>query len=60
MQAAIDEIRTKIRERDWVPGDPADLVILSGETVTSAVMDRPYDRIVVHHGRVVAENGVLM
>ncbi len=36
-------------------GDPAHLVLLAGETVTSAVMDRLPDRTVVHGGRVVAE-----
>lgn len=46
--------------RGLAPGDPADLVLLSGETVTSAVMDRPRDRVVVHRGRVVAEDGVLV
>jgi cytosine/creatinine deaminase len=36
-------------------GDPAHLTLVAGETVTSAVMDRPSDRTVVHAGRVVAE-----
>ncbi|GAA4867800.1 amidohydrolase family protein [Serinicoccus chungangensis] len=37
------------------PGDRADLVLVAGETPTSAVMDRPQDRTVLHRGRVVAE-----
>jgi cytosine/adenosine deaminase-related metal-dependent hydrolase len=41
------------------PGDPADLVVLPGETVTSAVMDRPRQRLVLHRGRVVAVDGEL-
>lgn len=41
-------------------GEPADLVLLPGETVTSAVMDRPPQRIVIHRGRVVAENGAVV
>ncbi len=41
------------------PGDLADLVLLPGDTVTAAVMDRPADRTVVHEGRVVAEDGRL-
>jgi cytosine/creatinine deaminase len=43
-----------------VPGEPADLVLLPGETVTSAVMDRPSERTVIHRGRIVAENGALI
>ncbi len=36
-------------------GDRADLLIVEGETPTSAVMDRSGDRTVLHNGRVVAE-----
>ncbi len=36
-------------------GDRADLVLVDGETPTSAVMDRGVDRTVIHDGRVVAE-----
>lgn len=36
-------------------GDPAELLLLAGETVTSAIMDRPTDRTVIHRGRVVAD-----
>lgn len=36
-------------------GDRADLVLVDGETPTSAVMDRGTDRTVLHDGRVVAE-----
>ncbi|GAB3118994.1 amidohydrolase [Glaciibacter psychrotolerans] len=36
-------------------GDRADLLLVDGETVTSAVMDRGNDRTVLHDGRVVAE-----
>jgi cytosine/adenosine deaminase-related metal-dependent hydrolase len=36
-------------------GDRADLVLLGGETPTSAVMDRSSDRTVIHDGRVVAD-----
>lgn len=35
-------------------GDPAEFVIFPGETPTSAVMDVPSDRLVVHEGRVVS------
>lgn len=36
-------------------GDPADLLLVASETVTSAVMDRPADRTVLRQGRVVAD-----
>ncbi|MGW0683870.1 amidohydrolase [Streptomyces sp. NPDC002754] len=36
-------------------GDRADLVLVDGETPSSAVMDRGTDRTVLHDGRVVAE-----
>ena len=36
-------------------GDRADLLLVDGETPTSAVMDRGADRTVIHNGRVVAE-----
>lgn len=36
-------------------GDPAELLIVEGETVASAVMDRSKDRTVIHRGRVVAD-----
>ncbi|NQX12398.1 amidohydrolase family protein [Microbacteriaceae bacterium VKM Ac-2855] len=41
-------------------GDPAELVILRGDTPTAAVMDRALDRTVIHRGRVVAESGALL
>ncbi|MBO9625385.1 MAG: amidohydrolase family protein [Microbacterium sp.] len=36
-------------------GDRADLLLVDGETPTSAVMDRGVDRTVIHDGRVVAD-----
>lgn len=42
------------------PGDRADLLLVAGETPTSAVMDRPADRVVLHRGRVVAESLALV
>lgn len=36
-------------------GDPAELVLVDGETPASAVMDRGSDRTVIHEGRVVAD-----
>ncbi|MCY0903345.1 amidohydrolase family protein [Arthrobacter sp. H14-L1] len=36
-------------------GDPADFLLVSGECVSAAVMDRPSDRTVIHRGRVVAD-----
>jgi len=40
-------------------GDPAELVVVRGDTPTAAVMDRLPQRIVIHRGRVVAENDEL-
>lgn len=37
------------------PGARADLLLVAGETVTSAVMDRGNDRTVLHRGHVVAD-----
>lgn len=36
-------------------GDRADLILVDGETPTSAVLDRGSDRTVIHDGRVVAD-----
>ncbi|MFJ7750774.1 amidohydrolase [Arthrobacter sp. NPDC097144] len=36
-------------------GDPAELVLVEGETVTAAVMDRLPGRTIIHRGQVVAE-----
>jgi cytosine/creatinine deaminase len=36
-------------------GDPAELVLVEGDTVTAAVMDRLPGRTVIHRGRVVAD-----
>ena len=36
-------------------GDRADIVLIDGETITSAVMDRGTDRTVIHEGRLVAD-----
>lgn len=40
-------------------GDPAEFVIVRGDTPTSAVMDRAPERTVIHSGRVVADGGEL-
>jgi len=42
------------------PGDPADLVLVAGETVTAAVMDRSASRLVIHQGRLVARDLTLI
>ncbi|MEU7524952.1 amidohydrolase [Saccharothrix sp. NPDC042600] len=43
-----------------VEGAPADLVVVPGDTVTAAVMDRAPRTLVVHAGRVVAAEGQLV
>jgi cytosine/adenosine deaminase-related metal-dependent hydrolase len=40
-------------------GDPAELLLVPGECVTAAIMDRPGDRTVIHQGRVVADAATL-
>lgn len=42
------------------PGDRADLLLVDGDTPTSAVMDRGRDRTVIHDGIVVADQLVLL
>lgn len=42
------------------PGDRADLLLVDGDTPTSAVMDRGRDRSVIHNGIVVADQLVLL
>ena len=41
-------------------GAPADLVVVSADTVTAAVMDHPPRTLVIHEGRVVASGGELV
>ena len=36
-------------------GDPGDLLLVAGDTVAAAVLDRSPDRTVLHRGRVVAD-----
>ncbi|HEX5535228.1 MAG TPA: amidohydrolase [Actinomycetales bacterium] len=47
-------------QRGLAVGDPADLVIVPGDTVTAAVMDRPPRTAVIHAGVVVARDGELV
>ncbi|AZA12780.1 amidohydrolase family protein [Corynebacterium choanae] len=49
-----------LANRGITVGAPADLLILDAETVTSAVMDCPTGRIVIHRGTVVARDGSLV
>lgn len=47
---------TSISDRPGLAdGDAAELMLLAGDTVTAAVMDRLEDRTVIHAGRVVAD-----
>ena len=52
--------REAVSDDGFAIGSPADFVLLPGETVTSAVMDRPGNRAVVHAGRMVADAGDLL
>lgn len=58
IDASLPRVRPGSRPGTSV-GDPADLVIVRGETPTAAVMDRLGARIVVHAGRVVARDDEL-
>ncbi|GAA1161297.1 amidohydrolase family protein [Ornithinicoccus hortensis] len=51
---------TDLSHREVREGDSADFVLVDAETPTSAVMDRPAGRTVVHAGRVVADGGQLV
>ncbi|WP_067710713.1 amidohydrolase family protein [Nocardia yamanashiensis] len=43
----------------FAPGDPAEFVLVDAVSPTAAVMDRPAERTVVHHGRVVTVDTAL-
>ncbi|BDZ48321.1 hypothetical protein GCM10025867_05620 [Frondihabitans sucicola] len=60
IDAALPRLDTLETRRGTDVGDPADLVVVRGDTPTAAVMDRDLDRIVIHRGRVVAEGGALV
>ena len=55
----LDRTVPRLTSPDDRPGlavkDPADIVLVDGETITSTVMDRGRDRTVIHNGRVVAD-----
>ncbi|MGJ3192771.1 amidohydrolase family protein [Paenarthrobacter nitroguajacolicus] len=55
----LDPSATRLKDTAHRPGvevgDPADLLLVDGETVASTVMDRGKDRTVIHAGRVVAD-----
>ncbi|WP_427134438.1 amidohydrolase family protein [Pseudarthrobacter sp. S9] len=57
--SVLDPSATRLKGTAHRPGvearDPADLLLLDGETVASAVMDRGTDRTVIHRGKVVAD-----
>jgi cytosine/adenosine deaminase-related metal-dependent hydrolase len=57
--AVLDPSTTRLRsvtDRHGVAvGDVAELMVVEGESVAAAVMDRPQNRTVIHAGRVVAE-----
>lgn len=55
MDPGLHRLRSTSERPGFRVGDRADLVLLAGETVTSAVMDRGSDRTVIHDGRAVAD-----
>lgn len=42
------------------PGRPANLVLVQADNIGMAIADRRQDRLVIAHGKVVAENGVFL
>lgn len=55
MDLGVDPLRGITDRPGLAIGDPADLVLLAGDTVTAAVMDRSRDRTVIRRGAVVAD-----
>ncbi|WP_411730674.1 amidohydrolase family protein [Paeniglutamicibacter sp.] len=55
MDRGLTRLRSTSDRPGLAVGDRADIVLLAGETVTSAVMDRGADRTVIHDGRLVAD-----
>jgi cytosine/adenosine deaminase-related metal-dependent hydrolase len=55
----LDPNATRLKDTSHRPGvdvgDPAELLLVDGETVASTVMDRGKDRTVIHAGKVVAD-----
>ncbi|MGA8791281.1 MAG: N-isopropylammelide isopropylaminohydrolase, partial [Paenarthrobacter sp.] len=55
----LDPHATRLKDTAHRPGvglgDPADLLLVDGESVASTVMDRGKDRTVIHQGKVVAD-----
>lgn len=60
MDPNLNRLRSTSDRPGLAVGDRAELVLLGAETVTSAVMDRGSDRTVIHDGRVVADQLVLL
>lgn len=55
MDRSLDRLTATNHRPGFQVGDRADLLLLAGETITSAVMDRGTDRTVIHDGRLVAD-----
>lgn len=55
-----DHDGARATDRGLGVGCPANLLVVAAETVTSAIMDCPNTRLVIHRGRVVARDGELI
>lgn len=55
LQQELPRLTTVADRPGLAVGDQADLLLLDGESVTSAIMDRGTDRTVLHEGRVIAD-----
>ena len=59
-RAVVDGAKPPSGGRGLAAGDLADLVVVPGDTVTAAVMDRLPRSLVIHAGQVVARDGELV
>ena len=60
LDAELPRLRSEHDRPGVAVGDPAELVVVEGESPAAAVMDRSGDRTVIHAGRVVADGGALI
>jgi cytosine/adenosine deaminase-related metal-dependent hydrolase len=60
LDSTAQRIRSTADRPGVAVGDRADLILLAGDSVVAAIMDRPQDRTVIHDGRVVADGLTLV
>lgn len=55
LDRSLPRLRSAADRPGTQPSDVASFILLPGDTVSAAIMDRPVDRTVLHRGRVVAD-----